>query len=83
MTPLKGIYYGFGAFIGLVCGALINLIFYWLEQSGTYTASQLVRDYGFMGRYLLELINLLPYIGVGLGILLVRILFGEKLDKRD
>ena len=47
MTTLKGIYYGFGAFIGLVCGTLINLIFYWLEQSGTYTANQLVQEQGY------------------------------------
>lgn len=83
MTTLKAIYYGFGAFIGLVCGTLINLIFYWLEKSGTYTANQLVQDYGFMGRYLLELINLLPYMGLGLGVLLVRLLFGEKLSRGD
>lgn len=82
MTTLKAVYYGFGAFIGLVCGTLINLIFYLLETSGTYTAGQLVKDFGFFGRYLLELINLLPYIGLGLGILLVKLLFGDELDKK-
>jgi len=81
MNYMKVVYYGFGAFIGLVCGTLINLLFYWLEKSGTYTAGQLVKDYGFMGRYLLEMINALPYIGLGLGILLVKMLFGDRLDK--
>ena len=34
---MKYVYYGFGGFIGFVCGTLINLIFYWVEQSGTAT----------------------------------------------
>ena len=78
----KLIYYGFGAFIGLVCGSLINMIFFWVEKSGTYSAAELVRDYGVLGRFLLEVINVLPFFGVALGIILVKILFGEELDKR-
>jgi hypothetical protein len=78
----KLIYYGFGAFIGLVCGSLINMIFFWVEKSGTYSAAELVRDYGVFGRFLLEVINVLPFFGVALGIILVKILFGEELDER-
>ncbi len=77
---MKIVYYGFGAFIGFVCGTVINLIFYWVEKSGTYTAKQLVQDYGVFGKYLFELINALPFFGIALGIVLVKLLFGKELD---
>ena len=53
-----------------------------MEKSGTYSAAELVRDYGVFGRFLLEVINVLPFFGVALGIILVKILFGEELDER-
>ena len=31
---MKWFYYGFGAFIGFICGTTIEFIFYLLEQSG-------------------------------------------------
>ncbi len=82
MTLMKGIYYGFGAFIGLVCGSVINLIFYWVEKSGTPFAANLVRDYGAFGKYILELINALPFFGAALGIILVKVLFGKELENK-
>jgi hypothetical protein len=76
---MKYAYYGFGAFIGFVCGTGINLIFYWLDQSNVKFASYLIKNFGFVGRYLLELINALPIIGAGLGIVLIKLLFNREL----
>jgi len=81
MNLMKIIYYGFGAFIGFVCGSIINLIFYWLDQSGTHFADSLIKNYGILGKYLLELIYALPYFGIALGIILVKLLFGEQLEQ--
>ncbi|QPJ66348.1 MAG: hypothetical protein G3M78_13465 [Candidatus Nitrohelix vancouverensis] len=78
---MKFIYYGFGGFIGFVCGVVVSLIFFWLEKSGTPLLSNLVRDYGLIGRYIAELVNMLPYIGIVCGFLLVRILFKDELDR--
>jgi hypothetical protein len=80
MNAMKLIYYGFGGFIGFVCGVVINLIFYWLEKSGVHFARDLVENYGLFGRYLIELIKALPYIGIAMGIILVKLLFGKQLE---
>lgn len=77
---MKLIYYGFGAFIGFVCGVVINLIFYWVEKSGVPLARDLIQNYGWFGRYLVELIKALPYLGIALGIILVKLLFGKQFD---
>ena len=80
---MKYAYYGFGAFIGFVCGMGINLIFYWLDQSGGKFAHYLINNLGFVGRYLLELINALPIIGAALGIILIKLLFSRELTERS
>lgn len=79
---MKYVYYGFGAFIGFVCGMGINLIFYWVDQSGVKFARYLIENFGFMGGYLLELINALPVIGAALGVILVKLLFERELSGR-
>ena len=76
---MKYVYYGFGGFIGFVCGTGINLIFYWLDQSGVKFAAYLIQNFGFLGKYILELINALPIIGVALGIILIKFLFNREL----
>ncbi|MBT7180735.1 MAG: hypothetical protein HN907_14480 [Nitrospina sp.] len=75
---MKYVYYGFGAFIGFVCGIGLNLIFYWLDQSGGKFAGFLIQNFGFLGKYLLELINALPVIGAALGIILIKLLFNRE-----
>jgi|TARA_B100001105_G_scaffold124367_1_gene99648 hypothetical protein len=80
---VKYAYYGFGAFIGFVCGMGINLIFYWLDQSGVKFAGFLIHNFGFLGKYLLELINALPIIGAALGIILIKFLFNRELTERS
>lgn len=77
---MKYVYYGFGAFIGLVCGIVINLIFYWLDQSGVEFADDLIKNYGGFGRFALELINFLPLFGAALGIVMVKLIFGRQQD---
>jgi hypothetical protein len=77
---MKYVYYGFGGFIGFVCGTIINLIFYWVEQSGHPILSDLVNDYGMIGRYVVMVVNTLPFLGLGLGILMVRVMFKKELD---
>jgi hypothetical protein len=78
---MKYAYYGFGCFIGFVCGMGINLIFYWLDQAGVKFAQYLIQNFGFLGKYLLELINALPIIGAALGIILVKLLFERELTE--
>jgi hypothetical protein len=80
---MKYAYYGFGAFIGFVCGMGINLIFYWLDQSGVKFANYLITHFGFLGKYLLELINALPIIGAALGIILINLLFNREMKERS
>ena len=80
---MKYAYYGFGAFIGFVCGMGINLIFYWLDQSGVKFVGFLIHNFGFLGKYLLELINALPIIGAALGIILIKFLFNRELTERS
>jgi len=74
---MKWIYYGFGAFIGFICGSVIEFIFYLLEQSGNRVISNLVRDYGILGRFIAEMVANLPYMGLALGIIMVYSLFPE------
>ena len=80
---MKYAYYGFGAFIGFVCGMGINLIFYWLDQSGVKFAHYLINNFGFLGKYFLELINALPIIGAALGIVLIKLLFNREMTERS
>ena len=82
MKNLKWIYYGFGAFIGFICGTIISFIFFLLEQSGNRIISNMVRDYGLLGRFFAEMVNALPLVGVALGIIMVCWLFPEVLDKK-
>jgi hypothetical protein len=79
---MKYVYYGFGAFIGFVCGMGINLVFYWLDQSGVKFASYLISNFGFVGKYILELINALPVIGAALGLILIKLLFNRELTEK-
>ncbi len=80
---MKLVYYFFGGFIGFMCGGLIGLIFYGLQKSGSQFANYLVQNFGFFGKYVLELINALPFIGLALGLILVKILFGAQFDDQD
>lgn len=80
---MKYIYYGFGCFIGFVCGAVINLIFVFLHESGVNFAAYLSKNLGFFGRYILWLIDALPLFGAVLGIILVKYLFGRELEERN
>jgi hypothetical protein len=80
---MKFVYYGFGGFIGGVCGVVINMVFYWLEKSGTPLLTNLGREYGALGRFVGELVNTLPMIGVVLGVVLVRTIFKTELEKMD
>ena len=77
MKNMKWIYYGFGAVIGLVCGTVIEFIFYLLEQSGNRVISNMIRDYGVLGRFLAEMVANLPYMGLALGIIMIYRLFPE------
>jgi len=77
MKNLKWIYYGFGAFIGFVCGTVIEFIFYLLEQSGNRVISNMIRDYGVLGRFIAEMVANLPYMGLALGIIIIYRLFPE------
>ena len=77
MKNLKWIYYGFGAFIGFICGTVIEFIFYLLEQSGNRVISNMIRDYGLLGRFIAEMIANLPYMGLALGIIMIYRLFPE------
>ena len=83
MKQLKWVYYGVGAFLGFGCGTAINLIFYWLEQSGNHLISNLVRDFGLLGRFVAEMVNALPLFGAALGVVMVYFLFSRELEKND
>ena len=84
MKNIKWIYYGFGAFIGFVCGTIINFIFFLLEQSGNRIISEMVRDYGMLGRFVAEMVNALPLMGLALGIIMIYWLFPEVVGgKKD
>lgn len=84
MKNIKWIYYGFGAFIGFICGTIINFIFFLLEQSGNRIISDMVRDYAMLGRFVAEMVNALPLMGLVLGIIMIHWLFPEIVDgKKD
>ena len=74
---MKWFYYGFGAFIGFICGTTIEFIFYLLEQSGKRIISNMIRDYGTLGRFVAEIVSNLPYIGLVLGVVMICYLFPE------
>ena len=81
---MRYVYFGFGGFIGFICGVAINLIFYLLDQSGVKFAAYLIKTFGFFGEYILMLIDALPILGAVLGIILIKYLFGRELeDERD
>ena len=83
MKNIKWIYYGFGAFIGFICGTIINFIFFLLEQSGNRIISGMVRDYGMLGRFVAEMVNALPLMGLALGVIMIYWLFPEVVgDKK-
>ncbi len=77
MKNIKWIYYGFGAFIGFICGTIINFIFILLEQSGNRIISNMVRDYGMLGHFVAKMVNALPFMGLALGIIMIFWLFPE------
>ena len=83
MGNMKWIYYGFGAFIGFICGTMINFIFVLLEQSGNRIISNLVRDYGMLGNFVAEMVNKLPFIGLALGIIMIYWLFPEVVGDKN
>jgi ABC-type amino acid transport system permease subunit len=74
---MKWFYYGFGAFIGFICGTTIEFIFYLLEQSGNRIISNMIRDYGTLGRFVAEIVSNLPYIGLVFGVVMICYLFPE------
>ena len=75
---MRYVYFGFGGFIGFICGVAINLIFYLLDQSGVKFAAYLIKTFGFFGEYILMLIDALPILGAVLGIILIKYLFGRE-----
>jgi len=79
---MRYVYFGFGGFIGFICGVAINLIFYLLDQSGVKFAAYLIKTFGFFGEYILMLIDALPILGAVLGIILIRYLFGRELEEK-
>ena len=78
---MRYVYFGFGGFIGFICGVAINLIFYLLDQSGVKFAAYLIKTFGFFGEYILKLIDALPILGAVLGIILIKYLFGRELEE--
>ena len=82
MGNMKYFYFGFGGFIGFVCGIVIQLLILAVERSGNRILTQLGRgDYGVIGRGLLYLYEGLPYMGIVLGVVLVRYMFRKDIDK--
>lgn len=81
LLNMKYVYFGFGGFIGFVCGITINLIFLFLDQSGVKFAAYLIKTFGFFGEYILMLIDALPILGAVLGIILVKYLFGREFEE--
>ena len=79
---MKYVYYGFGGFIGFICGVVINLIFYMLDKAGIKFAGYLIKTLGFFGDYILQLINALPLVGAALGVILVKYLFGREFEEK-
>ena len=83
MGNMKYFYYGFGGFIGFMCGMLIQLLILAVERSGNNILTQLGRgDYGAIGKGLLVLYEGLPYMGIVLGVVLVRTMFRKDIEKK-
>lgn len=83
MSSLKYVYYGFGGFIGFVCGLIIQLIFMALENSKTLILSDLAQKYGVLGRMAIYLVEGIPYMGVAFGFLLVHYMFGPRFQQEN
>ena len=81
MQNWKYVYYGFGAFIGFVCGLLIQMIFMLLESSGAFRLGDLVENHGAAGKVVIFLVEGVPYMGVVLGLVLVQYLFVGASEK--
>jgi hypothetical protein len=83
MGNMKYFYFGFGGFIGFVCGMLIQMLIYAVERSGNNILTQLGRgDYGAIGKGLLVIYEGLPYMGIVLGVVLVRYMFRKDIEKK-
>ncbi len=81
---MKYFYFGFGGFIGFVCGMVLQMLVYMVERSGNPVLTQLGRgDYGLMGKGLLVLYDGLPYMGIVLGVILVRMMFRKDIEKEQ
>ena len=82
MGNMKYFYFGFGGFIGFVCGMVIQMLFYMVERAGHPVLTQLGRgDFGVFGKGLLVLFDGLPYMGIVLGVVLVRTMFRKDIEK--
>jgi hypothetical protein len=82
MGSMKYFYFGFGGFIGFVCGMVIQMLVYAVERSGNNILTQLGRgNYGAIGKGLLVLFDGLPYMGIVLGVVLVRYMFRKDIEK--
>ena len=82
MGTMKYFYFGFGGFIGFVCGMVIQMLVYAVERSGNNILTQLGRgDYGVIGKGLLTLFDGLPYMGIVLGVVLVQFMFRKDIEK--
>jgi hypothetical protein len=82
MGNMKYFYFGFGGFIGFVCGMVIQMLIYAVEKSGNRILTEAGRgDYGIVGKGLLVLYEGLPYMGIVLGVVLVRTMFRKDIDK--
>ncbi len=82
-VKISWVYYFFGGFIGFTCGIVISLIFYMVEKSGQPILSSLPRKYGVFGEYLLELYNALPFFGIVLGLVLVKVMFQKRFENEE
>ncbi len=82
MGTIKYLYFGFGGFIGFVCGMVIQMLIYAVERSGNRILTEAGRgDYGVIGEGLLVLFEGLPYMGIVLGVVLVRFMFRRDIEK--
>jgi len=82
MGNMKYFYFGFGGFIGFVCGMVIQMLIYAVERSGNRVLTEAGRgDYGVVGKGLLVLFDGLPYMGIVLGVVLVRTMFRKDIEK--
>lgn len=80
---MKIVYYGFGAFIGFLCGITLNFVFFFVEKSGHPLMSNLIENYGILGQYLVTMINSLPYFGLAAGLVMIRMMFKDRWDRKE